>query len=93
MTPITIEEEDHGHWGQTLDRGDGDWKTLTKAVYGDNSPENMAKMRYGSCCIVNMKKGKGEVFCAGTTEWPHALSEGEWFCRKITKNVLDRYTA
>ncbi len=93
MTPITIVEEDHGHFGQTLDRGDGDWKTLTKAVYGDNSPENMAKMRYGSCVVVNMKKGKGEVFCAGTTEWPHALSEGEWFCQKITKNVLDRYTS
>jgi hypothetical protein len=42
--------------------------------------------------MVNMKKGKGEVFCAGTTEWPYALSEGEWFCEKITKNVLDRYT-
>jgi hypothetical protein len=93
LTPCILEEEDHGHHGQALDRGDGDWKTLTKAVYGDNSPENLAKMRYGSCVVVNMKKGKGEVFCAGTTEWPYALSEGEWFCEKITKNVLKRYTA
>jgi hypothetical protein len=53
----------------------------------------MAKMRYGSCVVVNMKKGKGQVFCAGTTEWTFALSEGEWFCEKITRNVLNRYIA
>jgi hypothetical protein len=93
MTPCILEEEDHGHFGQSLDRGDGDWRTLTKAVYGDNSPENLAKMRYGSCVVVSMKKGKGEVFCAGTTEWPYALKSGEWFSEKITHNVLKRFTA
>ena len=72
---------------------DSDWRTLTKAVYGDDSPENLAKMRYGSCVVVSMKKGKGEVFCAGTTEWPYALKRGEWFSEKITHNVLKRFTA
>ncbi len=49
--------------------------------------------RYGSCVVVSMKKGKGEVFCAGTAEWPYALKSGEWFSEKITHNVLKRFTA
>ena len=38
-----------------------------------------------------MTKGEGEVFCAGTTEWCHALARADRQVETITRNVLDRF--
>ena len=93
MTPVTLEEEDHGNPGQMLQTLDGDWRIITQQVYGSDSEENLAKLRYGSCVMTYMPKGKGAVFCAGTTEWPYALDQHEWFSEKITHNVLKRFAS
>jgi hypothetical protein len=66
---------------------------LAEAIYGESTPETQAKVRYGSSMIVNMKKGKGEVFNAATTEWAYALKQREPFVEKITRNVLDHFQA
>jgi len=41
--------------------------------------------------ITSMPKGKGEVFCAGTTEWCFALATRDQQVEIITRNVLDRF--
>jgi hypothetical protein len=93
LTPITLEEEDHGQGGNMITIADGDLAFATEALYGEDTPENRAKLRYGSAVITNMPKGKGEIFCAGTTEWCYALATGDPQVQIITRNVLNRYLA
>jgi hypothetical protein len=46
----------------------------------------------GAGMIVTFTRGAGEVFNAGTTEWPHALDQGDPYVEQITRNVLRRFT-
>lgn len=91
ITPVTLEEVDHGHSGSLLSILDGDLAFAAEALYGDDTPEARDKLRYGSAVITSMTKGEGEVFCAGTTEWCHALAQGHHQTEVITRNVLDRF--
>ncbi len=56
-----------------------------------DSPSTEDLVRYGSAVITAMSKGDGEVFCAGTTEWCHALAQGDTQVETITRNVLDHF--
>ncbi|MBN9045302.1 MAG: hypothetical protein J0H18_06475 [Rhizobiales bacterium] len=47
----------------------------------------------GSGMMVSFRRGKGEVFNAGSCEWVRGLKEKEPFTEKITRNVLDRFLA
>ena len=88
---MTLEEEDHGQAGNLISIADGDLSFAAEAIHGEDTPENRDKLRYGSAVITSMPKGKGEVFCAGTTEWCHALARGDRQVETITRNVLDRF--
>ena len=55
--------------------------------------ENIDKYTRGCAAITNMKKGKGEVFCAGTLQWVHGLQQREPFIEAITRTVINRYIA
>jgi hypothetical protein len=41
--------------------------------------------------MASFRRGKGEVFNAGTTEWAHGLGAGDPFVERITRNVLERF--
>jgi hypothetical protein len=41
--------------------------------------------------IVNFKRGKGEVFHAGTCEWVAGLLRKDAMVERVTANVLNRY--
>lgn len=64
---------------------------LAEAAYGDPSPENQAKILKGHAVVASFKRGKGEVFNSGTTEWAHGLAAGNPFIAQITRNVLSRF--
>ena len=91
LTPVTLEEEDHGQAGNLISIADGDLSFAAEALFGEDTPANRDKVRYGSAVITAMAKGEGEVFCAGTTEWCHALARGASQVEIITRNVLDRF--
>ena len=93
LTPVTLEEEDHGQGGNLISVADGDLAFVAEAIFGVDTQENRDRVRYGSAVITHMPKGLGEVFCAGTTEWCHALAVGDTQCEIITRNVLDRFLA
>ncbi len=93
LTPVTLEEVDHGHSGSLLSILDGDLAFAAEAVHGADTVENRARLRYGSAVMTHMAKGGGEVFCAGTTEWCHALAVGHRQVEIVTRNVLDRFGA
>ncbi|UHD18619.1 N,N-dimethylformamidase beta subunit family domain-containing protein [Thiocapsa bogorovii] len=86
------EEEDHGNFDTYLYAGDADLAFTSAAIYGKDTPENRDKLRYGSGMMVNMRKGKGEVFSASTTDWVVGLQDRDPFVERITRNVLDRYS-
>jgi hypothetical protein len=44
----------------------------------------------GHATFGSFRRGRGEVFTAGTTEWPWGLTAGDPFIDRITRNVLAR---
>jgi hypothetical protein len=59
---------------------------------GDDLPDYVheGQMR-GAGMIASFKRGRGEVFNGGSTEWSHALAQGDPFVDRIVRNVLDRF--
>lgn len=47
----------------------------------------------GAGMIVTFRRGAGEVFNGGSTEWPYALSTGDPFVAQVAHNVLRRFIA
>ena len=92
MAPAVMAEENHGERGVVPFLGDDDLRFAAEAVHGAATRENIEKMRRGSGMIVNFRKGKGEVFTAGTCEWVSGLIDRDPFVEQVTRNVLDRFT-
>jgi hypothetical protein len=43
--------------------------------------------------MASFRRGAGEVFNGGTTEWAHGLAARDPFVERITRNVLRRFGA
>jgi hypothetical protein len=65
---------------------------LVAAVWGDDVPDRFAS-GYGAGMIATFRRGAGEVFNAGTTEWVSGLVHADPFTEQITHNVLRRIGA
>jgi hypothetical protein len=91
LTPATLNEEDHGITGAALDTGDADLASIARLVFGKDTHEQRERIRRGASVITSMKKGRGEVFCGGTTEWPYALAQSEPMVERVVSNVLQRF--
>lgn len=91
LTPVTLEEEDHGNPGSQFETLDHDLRGIARLLFGEDSPESRDRCRYGSAVMTSMQRGRGEVFCAGTTEWANSLTLGDEACATITRNVLGRF--
>ncbi len=60
---------------------------------GDDLPSYVTEGgNRGAGMIAAFRRGQGEVFNGGSTEWPYALSVREPFVEQIVRNVLDRFT-
>ncbi|WP_353643584.1 N,N-dimethylformamidase beta subunit family domain-containing protein [Mesorhizobium sp. WSM2239] len=71
--------------------GDEDGRFIAETLYGDASDENLEKVRYSNGMIVNFRRGKGEVFHAGSCEWVAGLLRCDAMVERVTANVLDRF--
>lgn len=60
-------------------------------VYPDQRPEHLQDVEYGSGMVASFTRNKGEVFCAGSSEWVLGLIKGDRLTEIITRNVLDRF--
>ncbi|MEV7006144.1 N,N-dimethylformamidase beta subunit family domain-containing protein [Streptosporangium sp. NPDC051022] len=65
---------------------------LLRAMYDGDVPEHLDK-EYGAGMIASFARGAGEVFNAGSCEWGNGLIHRDPFTERITRNVLDRFTA
>lgn len=62
-------------------------------VFGDDSAAARSRLLRGHAVMAAFRRGAGEVFNGGTTEWAHALKAGNPFITRITRNVLTRFGA
>jgi hypothetical protein len=92
MSPALKGETMFAEEGYRYYLGDNDLRGAAASLYGNQSPESLAKARYGSGMLVHMPRGKGEVVTAGTCEWIMGLKRNDFFTRQITRNVLERFT-
>jgi hypothetical protein len=92
MGLATLLEEDRGH-DVELAVYDSDARFVAETLYGEATDETVDRVSRGSGMMVTMIKGRGEVFHAGTTNWVAGLINRDPFVERITRNVLDRYTA
>jgi hypothetical protein len=92
MTPALKAETMFAEEGYRYYLGENDMRGAAQSLYGNQSEESLAKVRYGSGMFVHMPRGKGEVVTAGTCEWVMGLRRNDFFTTRITRNVLDRFT-
>ncbi|CAN5470242.1 hypothetical protein BH10CHL1_BH10CHL1_36370 [soil metagenome] len=72
--------------------GLGDLEYTAMILFGDASPDNVARVAHGHACMGVFQRGAGAVFNAGTADWAYAL-EIDPLVQQVTRNVLDRLNA
>jgi hypothetical protein len=90
MTVVSPVEADHGHALTRLFVGDIAASRFAEQRYGNTNSASLAAARRGSGMIVAFRKGRGEVFHAGASEWVNGLRLREPFTDAITRTVLRR---
>ena len=64
---------------------------IADCIYGDGSPAMQQRLLRGHAVLASFKRGEGEVFNTGTTEWAHGLAAKDPFVETITRNVMERF--
>ncbi len=70
---------------------DEDLRFVASTIAGNEDPETLDHFKRGCGMIVNFRKGKGEVYHAGSCEWIAGLLRADPMVEKVTANVLDKY--
>jgi len=73
--------------------GDEDGRFVAETLYGSPSDANLERVRHGCGMIVSFRRGRGEVFHAGSCEWVAGLLRRDPMVERVTRNVLDRHLA
>jgi len=84
-------EPDQGIWGETVYIGDADAVFKAQTMFGTLTSETLDRATRGNGAIVSWRRGKGEVFCAGTCEWVMGLTRQDEQVERVTRNVLKRF--
>lgn len=69
----------------------GDLEGVAIGLFGDASPENVAKIAHGNTVMGCFTRG-GTVFNVGSTDWAYGL-DNHALIQQVTRNVLDRLSA
>lgn len=87
--PATLYEDPDAGYPTIIPPGDA--ATLARIAYGEDTPATRERLVHGHAVMASFRRGKGEVFNAGTTEWAHGLAAGNVFVERITRNVFKRF--
>lgn len=93
MAPATTGGVDRWNGRVPIGAPAAEAEALLASIYPDGIPPHHQGNSYGSAMVATFSRGDGEVFCAGSTDWPYGLSERDPFVERITANVLDRFIA
>lgn len=89
--PATIAEPDTDAWPRLVPPEAMD--VLARDYAAGDGPAVAPRLLRGHAVMATFRRGAGEVFNAGTTEWAYGLAAGNPFVERITRNVLDRFLA
>ncbi len=64
---------------------------VAEVLLGASGPEAIDQVKRGCGMIVTFRRGKGEVFHAGSCEWVAGLLRRDPMVMQVTRNVLDRF--
>lgn len=68
----------------------GDLEGVAMILFGDASPENVARVANGHAVMGHFTRGSGEVFNAGTADWAYGL-DTDPVVQQVTANVLRHF--
>ncbi|MHB8530541.1 MAG: N,N-dimethylformamidase beta subunit family domain-containing protein [Caulobacteraceae bacterium] len=66
---------------------------IAREVFRDEGAAARRRLTRGHAVMASFRRGQGEVFNGGTTEWAHGLAAHDPFVERITRNVLGRFGA
>lgn len=89
IAPATLAEDSRSPYPPIIPPEEPE--TLATVGYGNADAVTIDRLMHGHAVMASFKRGKGEVFNDGTTEWAHALAAGDPFVERITANVLQRF--
>ncbi|MEZ4656319.1 MAG: hypothetical protein R2911_01970 [Caldilineaceae bacterium] len=84
MTP-TYSEIPKALWAST--EPPGDLEGIAIGLFGDDSPENVARVAHGNAVMASFTRGKGTVFNAGSADWAYGL-DADRVVQRVTENVV-----
>jgi len=76
---------------QALFLGSDDAAYRAEILYAEVNQQTLARAGRGSGMIVSFRRGKGEVFHAGSVEWVAGLMRRDPQVERVTRNVLERF--
>ncbi len=68
----------------------GELNWVAERIGGGDTPENRQRFGRGHAVLGTFKRGKGEVFTSGCTDWAYGLRSRD--VATVTANVLNRFT-
>ncbi|MGE6696462.1 N,N-dimethylformamidase beta subunit family domain-containing protein [Hyphomonas sp. NPDC076900] len=89
LAPVTLGEDPTSGYAPMIPPEKLD--VIAGEIYGDPSPARQQRVLRGHAMLASFKRGKGEVFNTGTTEWAHGLAAKDPFVEVITHNVMKRF--
>ena len=67
----------------------GELNWVAERLGGGDTPENRARFEHGRAVLGTFRRGQGEVFTTGCTDWAYGLGEDD--VATVTTNVLQRF--
>lgn len=89
IAPVTLGEDPESGYAAMIPPEKLD--VIAEVIYGDGSPAMQQRLLRGHAILASFRRGKGEVFNTGTTEWVHGLAARDPFVEGITRNVMKRF--
>ena len=89
IAPATLAESERSPFPAMIPREET--AILSKLAYGKSDEQTIERLMRGHAVMASFKRGNGEVFNAGTTEWAFGLLGLDPFVEKITHNVFERF--
>jgi hypothetical protein len=75
--------------GELADNYVGELNWVAARIGGEDTPEMRAKFANGHAVLGTFKRGSGQVFTTGCTDWAYGLRDAD--VSQVTKNVLERF--
>jgi hypothetical protein len=66
---------------------------IARDVFADEGEATRRRLLHGHAVMASFRRGAGEVFNGGTTEWTHGLAARDPYVERITRNGLRRFGA